>query len=215
MSVIEYRNDGMDVYYEGRLLHSHYSNKVWTPAQVEGSVQRFIDAKMAQPQREKIIRQGGVAKAQMDAYFDSLVSAIKTELLAGAELHRKALSYERIIRRLAELDIMIDGLPLEVEETYLDNDGVEQTRMIDNPLREGYELGHIMLVGLPDYVEQTTYDNDGEVSGTEWVDNPAYLSANEEYTTLSAKADQLVLQAGVMAIVDKRDSAQGSGSLVP
>lgn len=204
---IEIRNNGMEVFYEGRLIHSHYSNQVWTPSQIETSVQRVIDSKMSQPKREAIIRRGGPNKAALDDYFDSFVSGIHATLSAEAEKHRGALSYERMVIRKGQLDMLLNGLPLEVEETYLDDNGVEQTRMIANDLRAGYEPGHVMLDGLPLQIEQQLFDDEGNPTTTQMIDNPARATATEQSATVVMGIDRLLTNADVMAIVNARLNA--------
>jgi len=201
---IELKNDGMEVLYDGKLIHSHFSNKVWSPSQIEASVQRVINAKLPQPAREKIIRQGGATKAGLDAYFDAFVDGIKDTLIAEAEKHRKALSYERMTIRLEQLDIQLNGLPIQVEETYIDAEGAEQVRMIDNPLRIGYEVGHVMLDGLPLQIEQPTYGVDGELAGTEMIDNPKRESVGQEHDTIEGLLAFIALDADVMVLVTAR-----------
>lgn len=202
--MLEIKNNGMDVFYEGRLIHSHFSNQVWTPSQIETSVQRVIDSKMSQPVREKLLRQGGPKKAALDDYFDSFVAGIHSTLSAEAEKHRQALSYERMTTRKAQLDIALNGLPLQVEETYTDDEGDEQTRMIANGLREGYEPGDVMLDGLPLQIDEQQYNAQGEPTYMDQVPNPERAQAQDELDTVSQRITMMEGYDAVMDIVNVR-----------
>jgi len=201
---VEFRDDGMVVIYNGNVVHSHYNDKVWGRSQIESSVQRFITAKLPDAERERILRQGGVEKAEMDVYFDELVASIRGLLLSEAEKHRTALSYERAQSKLPRLSVLLNGIPEEVEDTYIDDNGDEQTRMVPNPLREGFPEGHVMLTGLPEQIEVDVVNESGGVIGTERADNPERQAVQTEYDMLSAAVEKITLDADVMAIVQKR-----------
>jgi len=205
MSIVT-SEDGMTLSYNGNKIHSHHSNKAWSNDQVQRSVQAVINSRMDQPAREKIIRQGGDTKTAMDAYFDSYVSGLKATLMAAAELHREALSYERMLGREVYLSDRLNGYPEQVSEDYIDDAGEPATRMIDNPLREGFEVGHVMLDGLPLQIEVNVYDDAGEVTGTEMIDNPERMRVTEEYATVVSGLFKTAANAEVMTIVGNRNA---------
>jgi len=203
---IELRNNGMELWYEGRMIHSHYSNKIWTNSQVESSMQRVIDSKLPEPAREKVIRQGGSAKTQMDDYFDQYVSSIKTTLATESEKHRAALSYERLSGRLPQLDTLLNGLPLTVDQEVVDPvTGDVTVVQVPNPLREGYPDGDVMLDGLPLQIEEQLYDLDGNPTKIQMIDNPERARVQAEYDTTSAGILKTESNSAVMAIVNQRN----------
>lgn len=200
---VEIKDNGMSVLYQGRLFHSHYSNKVLTIDQVNRSMLRFIEAIHPQLGREHIARAGGQAKQALDSFFDD-VAEEKTVLLAEANKHRAALSYELLTARSAQLQLLLFGLPLTVEVEVIDEDGAVTIEEVPNPLREGYEEGHYMLDGLPLEIEQQVFDEFWILIGTEMVDNPERIIAESEADTIENILADTESNSYVMAIVNLR-----------
>ena len=201
---IEFRNNGMEIFNDGIMVHSHYSNKVILPGQVKSSIRRNIDHKMPPFDREKLIRQGGAGKGQLDAYLDTYVSDLQDVLLAEADKHRAALSYERMITRERQLDVILNGLPLTVDNEVTDEFGNITIEQIRNPLREGFEKGHVMLDGLPLQIEEQLYDREGNPTKTQMIDNPERTKTLGEHVTVNAGLDKTEAKTDVMAVVAAR-----------